>query len=356
MGRNVKSSFFFALLLSFAALSLGARYKLDLGAFVNDAAALADLQQKHWDTAGDGSGTAQQGMCYYNTTDDIHHCWDGAAWIESDANSAALHPGDITDTYIPQRNGAGWDSVDPSSLGGGAGQVISMFDSGELDSDWDFLVDGASYNSWDFTDADALMSAAEVNSGVLTWTGTCSGAVGYHNAKLVKEFPTTLPPWLWPNAALSWSWDATGTTGNVGANTDIFIGYLTSGDTWVRADYQIQGTGAVPGTAKMFIASRLTGTTDTGNVVTANWPGEANMHGLVAYTQNEGTMLYDDVAVQDEYDPLSRSIGTFSYSAARVWSDIADGNVMSVQIVFWCNPSSTKTIDVEFDEFEFVIW
>jgi hypothetical protein len=53
----------------------------------NDAAALTYIQANFYDTNADGTGTARQGQCYFNTTDDTRRCYDGAGWFETDANT-----------------------------------------------------------------------------------------------------------------------------------------------------------------------------------------------------------------------------------------------------------------------------
>ena len=70
----------------YAHAAVNPEYELD-DPLANDAAALAYIQANFWDTNADGTGTAREGQCYYNTTDDTRRCYDGAGWIETDANT-----------------------------------------------------------------------------------------------------------------------------------------------------------------------------------------------------------------------------------------------------------------------------
>jgi len=60
-----------------------------IGEYANDGACLTVIQAKLWDTNGAApGGDPQTGMWYFNTTDSTDRIWTGAAWVESDANTA----------------------------------------------------------------------------------------------------------------------------------------------------------------------------------------------------------------------------------------------------------------------------
>jgi len=91
----------------------------ELGNHASDAAALTYIQANHWDASGDGTGTAREGQCYYNTTSDLRRCYDGAAWNEVDANSTHVTGNGadhanvaLSDTH---RTGDGSDHADVAS-------------------------------------------------------------------------------------------------------------------------------------------------------------------------------------------------------------------------------------------------
>jgi hypothetical protein len=53
-----------------------------MGEFANVAGALGFIQAVGFDSVGDGSGTAQAGMLYYNTTSNSMLAYNGTAWVE----------------------------------------------------------------------------------------------------------------------------------------------------------------------------------------------------------------------------------------------------------------------------------
>ena len=58
--------------------------KANLGQHATDAAALTALQAYGWDSVGDGTGTPQQEMHYYNTTDNVVRTYWNGAWFPAD--------------------------------------------------------------------------------------------------------------------------------------------------------------------------------------------------------------------------------------------------------------------------------
>jgi len=60
-----------------------------MGENANDAAATAEVQANDWDTNGDGTGTPQEGMFYWNTTSKTYLVWNGTAW--SAITGTAVH-------------------------------------------------------------------------------------------------------------------------------------------------------------------------------------------------------------------------------------------------------------------------
>lgn len=55
-------------------------FKFDLGVHANDAAALAFLQARQWDTNSDGTGLPRAGMYYRDTTLDVEKIYTSAGW------------------------------------------------------------------------------------------------------------------------------------------------------------------------------------------------------------------------------------------------------------------------------------
>ena len=53
-----------------------------MGEFANDGAALAFIQANKWDSSGDGLGSPQAGMWYFNTTDKQARQYDGSSWVK----------------------------------------------------------------------------------------------------------------------------------------------------------------------------------------------------------------------------------------------------------------------------------
>jgi len=99
-----------------------------MGEHANDASATTEVQANDWDTNGDGTGTPQPGMFYYNTGSKVFLLWDGTQWAAisgtSDHNSLSGIQGGLAsiggDEYYHL------DQSDYDTLRGGAADASSL--------------------------------------------------------------------------------------------------------------------------------------------------------------------------------------------------------------------------------------
>lgn len=73
-------------------MTLTAPYKQHhyMGEYANDAAALTFIQAVEWDSAGNGTGTPQAGMMYFNSTNSEMMLYDGTSWVTTGASGSAV--------------------------------------------------------------------------------------------------------------------------------------------------------------------------------------------------------------------------------------------------------------------------
>ena len=143
--------------------------EFELGNHATDAAALADLRANHWDDAADGTGSPRQGQCYYNTTDDLRRCYDGAAWQDIDATTThvagdgADHADVASNTAARHTQGTdqGLDTGGPSAVTAAQALAASNHVS----------ADGSSH-------ADVATNTAE-SAKALHWDDVAAGQLAY---------------------------------------------------------------------------------------------------------------------------------------------------------------------------------
>ena len=124
----------FALLILSLALVIGAFgavtpvYELP-DPLANDAAALTYIQANFWDSTSDGTGTAREGQCYYNTTSDLRRCYDGSSWQDIDATSThvAGNGSDHANVATNTSHGASTANPHATDIGNlGAGTIAEL--------------------------------------------------------------------------------------------------------------------------------------------------------------------------------------------------------------------------------------
>jgi len=77
-----------------------------MGEYANEADALTFIQANKWDSAGDGTGTPQVGMQYYDTTLNKQKVYNGTVWI-----TLPLHAVDHENAGVDEINVAGLSGV-----------------------------------------------------------------------------------------------------------------------------------------------------------------------------------------------------------------------------------------------------
>lgn len=112
-----------AVLLLVASLASAQSYRLDLSVHATDAAALAYVQARLWDTNADGTGDPQLGMRYLNSTLTASRIWDGTQWVGLDYKG----PGTATTITVCQV-GCDYQTIAAALAVASAGYVVIIYD------------------------------------------------------------------------------------------------------------------------------------------------------------------------------------------------------------------------------------
>jgi len=106
-------------------------FRNDLGSFANEAAALADIQLKMWDSNGDGTGAPRNGMFFYDSTLDVVKTYTAGAWYQSSGLEQVTDA--LSDpTGFPSRTDATLSFVD----GGGTPRTFTITPTGATFEFW----------------------------------------------------------------------------------------------------------------------------------------------------------------------------------------------------------------------------
>jgi hypothetical protein len=132
-------------------LSLPYRHHHYMGEYSSDANCLMFIQANKWDSDGDGSGTPQEGMTYYNSTSKSIKTWNGTAWTEPESTTVYEN----TDIDI------GTEAID--SFADTSGRAVF----------WDYVV----YKSANLR-AGRVVACWDAASNAITYSETCTTDVG----------------------------------------------------------------------------------------------------------------------------------------------------------------------------------
>jgi hypothetical protein len=191
-----------------------------MGEFANDAGALGFIQAVGFDSVGDGSGTAQAGMLYYNTTSNSMLAYNGTAWVElgvSDHGALSGLADDDHTQYIlvdGTRAFTGNQSMGSNKLTSLAAATASG--------------DALSYGQ-----TGANLNGLDVNSQVITSVATPSSGTDAANKAYVDALVSGLS---WQNPVLDK--DLTAPPGSPTLGDRYIVGASATGD-WATHDEKI---------------------------------------------------------------------------------------------------------------------
>jgi hypothetical protein len=88
-----------------------------MGEYANDGAALTFIQAAKWDSTSNGSGTAQDGMLYYNTASDVMKLYANGAWVSLSSGGQII---DWQDSVLDRA------TAEPTTPASGARYIVAL--------------------------------------------------------------------------------------------------------------------------------------------------------------------------------------------------------------------------------------